>query len=1229
VTTTTSARPATSRPRIEVDRAAVLLAVVFVVAATAAHLLPQWGVLTPDTKPELYLNPARMLERELSAWRPVPHLGSPNYHPGIAPVTALVLGMQQLGIEAWLSQRLLALACTLVGAAGAAALVRHLVGRTDLVAVTAGVAYALHPYAIVAGATLPIRLPHAMLPWFVLAGLLAVTRGGWRWSAATALAYAAMGGINGGIVNLLLAPALGVAAVLAVRTGEVPWRTALRRALAVAVPCVLVSLYWLVPTLLAAGSTGVDVAASTEAPEAVAGPSSPLESLRGLGMWTLYLVLGGQPEAPGHVGYLTDAWLVAATLGLPVLAAVGVAVHRSRARLLGVGLLALALPVMVGLHPPDRSSAFGRFLAWSFEHVPGAIGFRTTNKIGSMLALGVAILVALAVVGRLRGRSIAPVVVATVVVAAFPWWVGDTQPVTLDVPDYWYDAAAELDDDGPGRLLFSPGAFLARYRWDYAGVDDLDTALFEDREVVWRPTVPAGSRPAHNLLTAFDLGVNTGTLGPDGVAAYLAVLGVSDVLVRADSENTADGAATAETLVGTYSALDGASIAGRFGPRVRQERLFGEPTPPVDALTHVALAPATPWRVTPLEDNLVVTGDAFALGHLAAAGYAPQDRTLAWFDELSTDQLVERLDHGGRLVLTDTNQRRRWDVRGLDRSYSIALPAEAEIPPAATRARTTDPATQTTGVLAGGVAITSSDDDPQLFRVDASSPPSFAADGDPATAWRTGAFGTERDSWIRLDYGTALPVDDVRIAVDTSLDRVPSRLRVTTEDEDVVVDVPRDGQVQLGWFGASRWVEVGVVSAHGAGPGPVGFSDIRVAGRAIRSGMELPTLEIPADATEEVADAPLDVVLTRVVGSPALDVDDEEANLLRVFTLPDERTMHVTATVRTADPPDELADAVALAGTDLTLTSPTPTDDGVLGRASQAFDGDGDTAWRPAATSAELTLAGAEPLAIDQLRVQRDPGAAPATLTLDAGGEVHELELTGARSMLRLPRAVRADEVTITVSADGPGTVPPIRELELADVRTTSVGPGSRVSGCLAIGTVDGTALEVEVDATVQQLRSDRPLRLQGCGPVALASGPHRYDAGIGWRVDQLVLRSDASGVAAPRTEPDPAPRAVGTVELLDADLTSRHLRVELDEPAVVSTGIAWDPRWEATVGSQPLGDPVLTDGYAVGWQLPAGTHDLHVRYAPQRIVTAAMLVSALVVLLLVVAVVADRRRQP
>src|SRR6266540_4085669 len=150
----------------------------------------------------------------------------------------------------------------------------------------------------------------------------------------------------------------------------------------------LVSLYWIVPVLAASG-TGQAIAFHTERPQDVASASSYAETLRLLGLWTLYGRQGDRLFLPSFAAFVTSPLVVLGSFLFPIAAAVGAFASRARARALAVILLAVALPIMVGLFPAGRSSPFGRLLEQAFQRVPGAIAFRTTNKVGALAALGI------------------------------------------------------------------------------------------------------------------------------------------------------------------------------------------------------------------------------------------------------------------------------------------------------------------------------------------------------------------------------------------------------------------------------------------------------------------------------------------------------------------------------------------------------------------------------------------------------------------------------------------------------------------------------------------------------------------------------------------------------------------------------------------------------------------------------------------------------------------------
>ncbi len=72
----------------------------------------------------------------------------------------------------------------------------------------------------------------------------------------------------------------------------------------------------------------------------------------------------------------------------------------------------------------------------------------------------------------------------------------------------------------------------------------------------------------------------------------------------------------------------------------------------------------------------------------------------------------------------------------------------------------------------------------------------------------------------------------------------------------------------------------------------------------------------------------------------------------------------------------------------------------------------------------------------------------------------------------------------------------------------------------------------------------------------------------------------------------------------------------------------SWNAGWTATVDGESLGAPVLIDGYANGWLLPAPTHERTVvlDWTPQRIVTIALWFSLFAGLLVLALLVRTRR---
>ncbi|MGN6692957.1 MAG: alpha-(1-_3)-arabinofuranosyltransferase domain-containing protein, partial [Aquihabitans sp.] len=531
-------------PRVRGPEAAFLIIGALVLGA--AVIGTRWGVFTPDTRPDLYQNPAGFLRSTVQAWvGGSSGLGQGNFNAGAAPVAAVVWVIRTLGAPAWLAVRVWRLLILLVGAWGIRRYLGALMGRRLSVGarVLATVFWVVNPYVIVAGSTTPILLPYALLPWTMLAFLKA-TRSprSWRWPALFALAFFAQTGLNAGVVPFFQLLALPAQAAHARWIEGRSWRDLVRVVARCALFCVLVSLYWLLPSYLAS-STGAGIASGTENPVDVARTSSYAETARGLGNWPLYGRSGDREFLGDYTVYLTSPIVIICTCLIPVL--VGLALWRSRARerLLVVVLLAFGLPVMVGMFPPDDPYPAGSLLSTIFDKVPASLAFRTTNKVGAVVVLAETIALVIGwrtwesrVRNRGRGRRWLGIGAVSLLLLGIstPLWNGGLYPLGYTIPGSWERATAQLDDQNQDtRVLVVPGGTGGNYRWGMRSPDDLFPSLLH-RPVAVRNSVVGRGDPAGNVLSSFDLALGQGSLTDAGASTTARYLGAGDVLVRND-----------------------------------------------------------------------------------------------------------------------------------------------------------------------------------------------------------------------------------------------------------------------------------------------------------------------------------------------------------------------------------------------------------------------------------------------------------------------------------------------------------------------------------------------------------------------------------------------------------------------------------------------------------------------------------------------------------------------
>ena len=1232
------------RPRRRlVDYAEPAAYVVLGVVVLAVLLGTDWGWVSPDTRPELYLAPARTLLGTLSAWRPDPYLGQPNFDTGTAPVALAVLVLRSLGADAWLAVRLWRALLLGVAAWGAVRLFHEVAGGGDAATgrrsnpagrVTAAVLYVANPYVVVAGATNPILLPYALAPWLLLTLARAVREPrSWRWPAAFALAFFASGGTNAGVVSLFMllgVPCYLIYAAVALRRR---WPELARPVLRCLGLAALVSLYWIVPAALSA-SSGQSIAVNTEQPGDIGSVSSYAEAIRLLGLWTLYGRAGDRLFLPSFAAYLTNPLVVLASFALPAAAALGALVSRSRARALGAILLAVTVPVMVGLFPTSNPSLFGRLLNRAFAEVPGAIAFRTTNKAGALAALAITLLVAVGVAelflsnrdpihrgtpsgfpgplrpsgfpGPLRtnrGRGgwrltvsrqsslIAAVVALGVVgVAVLPAWTGGLDLERFRVPAYWRQAAADLNA-GPSnsRVLLLPGQVQADYTWGWRGPDDLPASLLE-RHSVLRTTVPNGSPEQSNFLAALDVPLAAGAPDLGGVSAMARYLGASQVVLRNDVAWEEAGGAAPSVLAAALArdpGLDPDASYGRPGQGVSDPSASARTLPP---LQRYAVSGAPPIaRAEPAAGTLLVDGDNFALSGLQRLGLLRGQPAFRLLGDVSADDLALALDDGARVVLTDTNRRRAWRVPRTGQSYSPTLRAEDPLNPGTpTLSLFDDPRRQSTAVLSGARSVTATSSG-SVFGPVPYNQPAFAFDGDPATAWMTGDFGAAVGQSITLELQQPVTLSSLTLRPVLGGPVQVAGVRIRLDGRTVDADVPAQASVDvpLPPTTTSR-VTVEITRTRG-GPGlnPVGFWEIGAGGVQVSEGVRLAGRlrellgSLDERARQRLAATPLDVVLARADGDPAKLDDDEERALDRSFWLPDARSLQPSGLARVGPGlADSQVDQLAGASGKVVADSSSRAFDGIGLRASQVLDGNPDTAWVPAGRGVgewidvRFPTRTLDHVTVTQVVPRNLIGvdtAIEAQLSLD-GGPPRTVALRAGTSRVDFPRQ-RVSRLRLTLTkVVGPGSEVRISGIDAGGARIPEASGSTRLRGCVTMGIIDGQPLELAIGGTLDQLSRGQDLPLRACpGRVPrLGAGDHRLQTAPGWLVDLLDLASRPGGAAATK--------AGGAQETGAARQAATAPRITVTASSPTGTTLAT----EAAQGPFYL---VLGQGYDSRWQ--------------------------------------------
>ncbi len=976
-------------------------ALLLVAVAYVPLLLTKPGRIGADTKSYLYLDPGRLLSRAPYMWDTNIGLGTIT-HQNIGylwPMGPYYWLLETLGVPDWVAQRLWLGSIICAAGLGMRWMLKELDWRGTGVTV-ASFAYALSPYLLdYASRISVILLPFAGLPWLVGLAARSVRRGGWRSPAAFALVTLTVGGVNAtSLLLVMVAPILWMAHATFVAK-EATWRRTLAAGTRIAVLTLATSLWWMVG-LGVQGTYGIPILRYTETYFVVANAALAPELLRGLGYWFFYGrdALGAW-IAPA-VTMVQNVPALALSYLLPLLAFTAGLLSRFRHRGYFALLVLVGLLMGVGSHPWESSTPAGAaFKAWT--RTDSGLAFRSTPRAVPLIALGLAVMLGagVAAVSRWRPGWHLPVAAALLVLvcanqlALFRGQMVDRNLLRdSEVPTYWTEAARSLDRGDPRyRVAEVPGTDFASYRWGNT-VDPITPGLM-DRDYVARELIPYGTPASANLLNDWDLPLQQGTSDPSTFAPLARLLGVGDVVHRADLAY--ERFRTPRPRL-TYAELLGAPGLGTptgFGPatpNVPDRRLplqdeveFGTPDsaddpPPVSVFP--VEDPRPVLRTVQASDPVVLAGNGAGIVALAASGGLQVDRPLLYSATLSTDATVRRQtlgEAGTSLVVTDTNRRqaRRWgSVRENDgvteQAGQTALVTDysdnrLDVFPgagddSATVVELQGPVDARSSAYGNPVSYTASDR------------AANAVDGDPTTAWRVGAFQDVQDEFLELRLREPVTTDRLTLLQSQRLgNRWITEARLTFGNGGI--DPERDPSVTERLTDTSRTppgqelrfptrtfdrLRITVTGtnleglARWTGISDVGIAEVTIPGVGPTTEIVRPPVDLLRDAGDGSIARSLSYVFTRRSADPSeVVVEDEERRLLRWVEGPVARAFTPFGKLRlSAAVPGEVTDRLigqpSAEQGGLTATADATLAGDLRSRPSVAVDGDPATAWR-------------------------------------------------------------------------------------------------------------------------------------------------------------------------------------------------------------------------------------------------------------------------------------------
>ena len=960
-------------------------------------LLTQPGQVGADTKTYLYLDPSRLLADAPYLWDSGIGTGSVT-HQNIGylwPMGPFYWVFETIGFPDWVAQRLW-LGTVLFGAAMGMRYLLRTLGWRDAAAthgvLVASLAYMCSPYILDYAARISvILLPFAGLPWLLALTIRSLRRGGWWYPAAFALVALTVGGTNATAL-LMVAPAPILWCLYAVFVEREVSLGQMMSALGrIALLGLVTSLWWIVG-LWAQGSYGLPVLRFTETYKTVADSALAPEMFRGLGYWFFYGEDKLGPWIEPSIRYTAHIPLVI-SYTVPILALLSAVLVRWRHRAFFLMVTAVGVLMSVGSHPWDGSSPLGALFK-EFTRTDAGLALRSTPRAVPLVALGIAVLLGsgfTALARRLPRHAVAVSALGVLLVVAnmSPLWTGtmiaDNLKRDETLPDYWFEAATHVDEQpstGGTRLLELPGADFASYRWGNT-VDPVTPGLI-DRPYLARELFLYGTPASAALLVSLDRQLQEGRLDPASIAPTLQLLGVGDVLHRADLQyeryRTARPEPTQQLLEETPGLTleqtfgdDVLNVAGPEQPMIDETELAAvQHLPDVPALALFAVDDALPiTRVKPSANPLLVSGGPEGIVNGAAVGAVDPRQAIFYAATFDDDPagLDGLLAEGADLLVTDTNRKRatRWGTLQENTGYTERSGEEPRTyDPTDQRLMVFDPSSDSSFTLSqqrGGVTATATAyGNPVTYTPEDRA--ANAVDNDPDTAWRVGAFSDVTGEELHLTFDEPATTDLIRLAQPTGglANRSITEVDLIFDGEDRVRatlnpgTAPSEGEVVE--FEERTFSDLTIVIAETdagrrdsyGGLSGVGFTEVSVAEIVMEEVIVVPPNLLEAVGVASI-DHRLDIVLTRLRTDPTLSVrNDEEPVLRRAFDLPAGRDFALDTDIRlAANADDGLIDEVlgvpgAISG-GITARSSSRLPGSPRHRASAAVDGDPTTYW--------------------------------------------------------------------------------------------------------------------------------------------------------------------------------------------------------------------------------------------------------------------------------------------